>query len=312
MKKLLFPVLIFCISATISCTKETISKETPAANSLTAASEENLTSGGPHFGAYITDLSPTKKITVLNKLNVDYARAMILLKDFNGSSSVVDTYFKNGKKVILNLNYERVVNKNPNPWLTDMSKYKNLLNNVLDKYADKIEVAVIENEPTVDLFHSGPIDNYITLLGVAINACHAHGVKVADGAIHVENILKVMDGGALPDNAVEVKKLIAAYAIMDLDYVNIHTHGDGNSYPTNDLVKAADYVRNKTGHPVMSNEFSMHSNSTSLVKDMVAGMKQGDYKYAIIFSGKSASGAVPIQNGTDLLSNGVEYRDDIK
>jgi len=312
MKKLLFPVLILCISVTISCTKETITKETPAANSLTAASEENLISGGPHFGALIADMTASKKITVLNKLGVDYARSMIILKDFNGSSSLVDNYVKNGKKVILNLNYQRVVNKNPNPWLTDMAKYRNLLNDVLDKYADKIEVAVIENEPTVDLFHSGPIENYITMLGVAINACHAHGVKVADGAIHVENILDVMGGGGLSTNALEVKKLITAYATLDLDYVNIHTHGDGSSYPTNDLVKAADYVRNKTGHPVMSNEFSMHSYSASLVKDMVAGMKQGDYKYAIIFSGKSTSGAVPIQNGTDLLSNGQEYRDDIK
>jgi hypothetical protein len=45
---------------------------------------------------------------------------------------------------------------------------------------------------------------------------------------------------------------------------------------------------------------------------MVDGFKAGKYKYAIIRSGDSEGGAVPLHSGTDLLANGIAFRDEIK
>src|SRR3954468_8975689 len=129
--------------------------------------------------------------------------------------------------------------------------------------------------------------------------------------IHVPYVLQVMKGGSLSGKALDVKKLIDAYTTLNLDYVNIHTAGDGDSYPAGTLEKVADYLRATTGKQVMSNQFSVHSSSTSLIKSMVDGFKAGGYVYAIVRSG-DGSGAVPLHSGTELLPNDIAYRDYIK
>jgi hypothetical protein len=315
MKKLFFPLAILgCISAMVSCKKEVVSNEMAASISSQNISNEAVAAEGTHFGSLISDGSVDNKITVSDKFGVTYVRSAVTVKDFQGKDPGVDKYLNSGFKVVLNLNWDHVAdgrgNRTPVPFPTDMVKYRKLLGAVLDKY--KPEVAVIENEPTTDDFHSGPIENYIAELAVAIDVCHSKGVKVADGAIHVGNVQKVMAGTRLDGNALEVKKLIAAYATLNLDFVNVHTQGTGDSYPDGQLQKVADYLRAQTGKPVMSNEFTVKSNSTNLIKQMVDGFKAGGYKYAIVRSGDSAGGAVPLHSGTNLLANGIAYRDEIK
>jgi hypothetical protein len=313
MKKLFFPALIlFCISATISCKKEVA--PTDEAGSISSQNISNdIISDSTHFGALVDAGTTDARITICKKFGVNCVRAQIILKDFNGKNAAVDKYQSSGFKVLLNLNWDHVSSggtRKSVPFPKDMATYRNKLAAVLDKY--KPEVAVIENEPTTDVFHSGPIEDYITELKNAIEVCHLKGVKVADGAIHIPYIISVMNGKATSGNALEVKKLIDAYTTLDLDYVNVHTAGTGDSYPTESLTKAADYLRAKTGKPVMSNEFSVKSYSTSLIKELVDGFKAGKYKYALVRSGNSESGAVPLHSGTNLLSNGIAYRDEIK
>ena len=188
-----------------------------------------------------------------------------------------------------------------------MNEYKNALQKVLDKYASKIEVAVIENEPTTDQFHSGPIEDYITELKNAVSVCKQYGVKVTDGAIHIENVLLVKNGKINANkNTPEVAKLINAYKDIDLDYVNVHTQGIGSNYPLSDFTDCADYLRNQTGHPVMSNEWHVESNSSSLMSDMVKGWKAGDYKYSICASKK-----YPLYKNGSLTTIGKNYKNDI-
>jgi hypothetical protein len=317
MKKLFFPSLILiCISATTSCKKELVPNDEAAnINSQNISKADTATvNDSTYFGALISAGTIDNRMVVANKFGVKYVRAAITVKDFRGKDPGVDKYLNNGFKVILNLNWDNVSNgingRIPVPFPTDIVTYKKLLGAVLDKY--KPEVAVIENEPTTAVFHSGPIEDYIAELSAAIDVCHSKGVKVADGAIHVPVVLQVMNSSRLRGKALEVKKLIDAYTTLNLDYVNLHTAGDGDSYPVSSLQKVADYIRAQTGKPVMSNEFSVHSSSTSLVKDMVDGFKAGKYKYAIIRSGDSEGGAVPLHSGTDLLANGIAFRDEIK
>ncbi|HEY6975522.1 MAG TPA: hypothetical protein VH396_04495 [Chitinophagaceae bacterium] len=312
MKKLFFPLLtLVCMGTIISCKKELVQNEVPGASSETVSSDDKSTAASnTHFGALVDARSSDDRITVIKKLGAEYARVAVFLKEFKGKSGMMDKCAKNGIKVLLNLNYAQVRNKKPNPFPKDMVTYKKLLQSVLSKY--KPEVAVIENEPTTGIFHSGPIEDYITMLAVAVDVCHANGVKVADGAIHVGYVQDIMNGGRLSGKTLDVQKLITAYKTLDLDYVNIHTAGDGNSYPSGVLEKVADYVRGATGKPVMSNEFSVHSSSTSLIKSMINGFKAGNYVYAIVRSGNSSSGAEPLHKGTNLLPNGVAFRDDIQ
>jgi hypothetical protein len=314
MKKLPLMLIIGCISATISCRKDVAGTDNlnNAVSIQSSTVSDAVVPTGIQFGAWIGgNLSLPNKAKLCTMLGVNYVRTTIILTKFHGSDAAVEQYLNNGKKVILNLNYQAVRN-NPNPFPKDMNKYRNLLEAALQKYAKRVEVVVIENEPTTDQFHKGPMSDYIAMLKVAVQSCRKYGVKVADGGIHPENIKLVMHSSRLSGNAAEVKQLITAYKGLDLDYVNIHAHGDGSSYPGGQLKDVADYIRRQTGHAVMNNEFSLHSTSTSLVRDMVAGFKQGGYKYAIVFSGESDSGAVPLNSGLQLRPNGVAYKDAIK
>jgi len=326
MKKLLFSSLVLMgISAMVSCKKEIESpiRETAipmeeAAASISSQNISNADTGtiasNSRFGVLVSAGKTDDRIIVANKFGVSYVRSAITVKDFKGKDPAMEKYLSSGFKVVLNLNWGMVSSggggRTPVPFPTDLATYKQKLGAVLDKY--KPEVAVIENEPTTGAFHSGPIENYIAELAAAVEVCHAKGVKVADGAIHVGYVQQVMKGGNLKGKALDVKKLIDAYTTLNLDYVNVHTAGSGTSYPAGSLKQVADYLRAKTGKPVMCNEFSVHSSSPSLIKSMVDGFKAGGYEYVIVRSGDSAGGAVPLHSGTNLLPNGIEYRDDAK
>jgi len=201
MKRLFILLIVACVIATISCTKEVSTKEmstnvlTNAAQSMQAMSQDNATAGGPAWGIWPHDNTTNECMNEANAVGVKYLRTTIHVKRFNGKESKLDQYISKGYKVLVNLNWD---GGGDVPFPKDMNAYKNALSNVLDKYASKIEVAVIENEPTTDKFYNGPIEDYITELKNAVDVCKQHGVKVADGGIHVANVLLVKAGKPMP------------------------------------------------------------------------------------------------------------------
>jgi hypothetical protein len=308
MKRLVLLLIVGCIGAAISCTKEVSTKEvstevsTNSAQSLQATSQDNALAATPAWGVWPHSSTTDKCITEANALTVKHVRTTIILKQFGGRDSKLETYVNKGYKAIVNLNYGTTA------FPKDMTAYKNALKKVLEKYASKIEVAVIENEPTTDVFHSGSIDDYITELQNAASVCKQYGVKVTDGGIHIANVLYVKNGKINANkNTPEVAKLIKAYKNINLDYVNVHTAGFGTNYPLSDFTNCADYLRNQTGHPVMSNEWHVESNSSSLMSDMVKGWKAGDYKYSICNSGK-----YPLYQSGSLTTTGKNYKNNIQ
>jgi hypothetical protein len=196
-----------------------------------------------------------------------------------------------------------------------MVKYRALLEKVLDKYHP--EIAVIENEPCTDKFHSGPIENYITELRTAVDVCNKRGIKVADGGLHVDYVELVMSGlvNKTP-NAQETKKLIAAYKTMNLTYVNTHVASPFNSnpnvYPAGTLENDADYLRTQTGKPVICNEYNQGNTSTTLMTGTVGGFKNGHFKYVIARSGSGSDNGASLNSGTSLTTLGRAYRDAIQ
>lgn len=314
--KKISPFIILCfICAFASCKKEAVYTST----ALSAQESSNAVVSGTNFGALISgNTNIDDEIKICKQLGVSYVRYAIVLKDFTGVDKGYEKWVNAGYKVLLNLNYDNVSNtsgkKTPVPFPTDMTAYKKLLVSVLDKYQP--EIAVIENEPTTDQFHSGPIENYITMLKTAVDVCNQRGIKVADGAIHVGYLTQVMNGWATEGNAMETKKLIQAYKTINLTYVNTHAKGpfDGNKnvYPDGTLEEYADYIRAQTGKPVICNEYNQHNSSTTLMTGSVGGFKNGDYKYVIARSGSGTQDGASLNSGTSLTALGIAYRDAIK
>jgi len=350
MKNLSLLLVSACVSATMSCKKEITANE----KIVNTTEESNVSSGlnelsdsGTKFGALVksTNLSPDEKAKVCNALGVKYARNSVILKDFNGKDAAVEKYLANGFKVLLNLNYGHVQTRKgrrPVAYPTDMVEYRNLVEKVLNKYTPHI--ALIENEETNSLFHTGKIEDYITELKTAVDICKSRGIMVADGGLNTvmvcilvyrdfvargmqktadefgrlalnTNNLKTAKGfGSADENAklLTTEKLINAIKTIDLDYVNIHFHApwldyDPNSFPPEILKQIADYLRSATGKEVICGEFSEHNKSPDLITSMVNEIKAGGYAYGIVFSGNSVSSAEPLNEGTRLLENGVAF-----
>src|SRR5690349_7029864 len=207
-KKFLFSSIVILSLSTTSCKKEAVLKNSgnETANTFTADAGKTAIVP-PNFGAWISGYAIDDKMNACSMINVTYVRDAIELKSFTGKSSTLDGYIKNGYKLLLNFVYQNASGGKAVPFPTDMTEYRKLLNNALDKYTP--EVAVIENEPTTDKFHSGPIENYITELKAAVAVCKQRGVKVADGALNLQWVQTVMNGYSSPDpNYTETKKLI--------------------------------------------------------------------------------------------------------
>jgi len=313
-------LLLASISTLNGCKKEveqTDSTTNAAAMSSNISVDDAQASSGTQFGAGVQG-STNERTTLYNKFGVKYVRAIVELKNFKGNMSEEKSLAQKGYKVVLTINWANPSgsgdHRKPVPFPTDMNLYRNQLTKLFNTF--KPEVAVIENEPTTGIFHSGPIEHYITELKTAVSVCNQFNVKVADGCTHVPYILSVMNGGGSKGKVGDVKKLITAYKSMALDYVNVHTYGPtGKSpdiYEPGRLKKVADYLRKQTGKQVMSNEFTVHNYSSALVKNMVTQFKQADFKIAIVRSASSNSGAVPLNRGTNLLPNGVAYSSAIK
>lgn len=310
-------IAIFIIAACTSCKKEVETVSEPQQQELSALSADDARTSSTNFGALISgNTNIDDEIKVLQKLGVNYVRYAIILKNFHGEDKGYEKWVNAGFKVLLNLNYDQVSGSGRKvavPFPTDMKKYRSMLEKVLDKYHP--EVAVIENEPCTDAFHSGPIENYITELKTAVDVCKQRGIKVADGGIHVGYVDMVMQGIMKNDNIVETSKLINAYKTIDLDYVNTHAKAPfdkfsrENVYPSGKLEGYADYLRQQTGKPVMCNEYNQHNSSTTLMTGSVGGFKNGKYIYVIARSGSGSQDGASLNKGTNLTDLGVAFRD---
>ena len=122
------------------------------------------------------------------------------------------------------------------------------------------------------------------------------------------------------------RKVIAAYKTLDLDYVNFHWYepikarGKAGINREDTVVDTqifdfvANYLKTATGKPVMTNEFGVFNNSTSIVKGLLQAAREAGLSYAIFYSSDGGEGkAVGLQNGQgQLKDNGNAFKDFIK
>jgi hypothetical protein len=321
LKTMLFPFMIVLFLTTMAGCKKEVVLTTISSDNLSAAS--NLSAANTrgasltNYGAWISGYTIDQKMNGCDQLQVPYIRDAIILKGFNGKSNSTDHYMSKGYKILLNLIYENLPDKKATPFPTDMKEYRKLLNNVLDKYQP--EVAVIENEPTTDVFHTGSMDDYITELKTAVDVCKQRGIKVADGGLNLQWVEQVMKGSKSNNhNYLETKQLLEAYKTIDLDYVNIHTHapfsehGNPNVFEEGTLKSVANYIRTEIGKEVMCNEYNQRNNSKKLMSSAVNAFAEAGIKYFIAHSNDNDGKAKPLFNGSRLTFLGDAYKNAIK
>jgi hypothetical protein len=148
---------------------------------------------------------------------------------------------------------------------------------------------------------------YIEELKVFARVCNEFGVKCADGAIHVDNVAIVMNGGKGNKNTPQVKELLDAYKTLPLTYVNLHFRVFTGGYPAGKLKTVADWTRNYTGHPVMSNEWHTPAGDVNILNDIISQLKEAEYVYALKWSGGDYDSR--LSQGSNLTDYGIDYRD---
>lgn len=270
------------------------------------------------FGAKVQDGTSDEQIEVLNKLGVNAARPV---------SIEVSTYipgqkpkrlvefYNAGVKSVINLNWLVGDAKKPYGFCKDLTLYRKKIQEVLKDNAPMIEWAIIENEPSNDGYYGATVDmnDYLNLLKVAIEECHKAGIKVADGCLHIEAITGIMSGVKTTNKTIiDQKILLAGYAYLDLDAVNVHKVIKGDERPAAEIKAACDYITAVTGLPVISNEWHGEKMTTAALESAVQGWKDAKVILSIIWSGGGSSPADAINSGTSLTPLGVTYGKAIK
>jgi hypothetical protein len=118
------------------------------------------------------------------------------------------------------------------------------------------------------------------------------------------------------------RKIIAAYKDLDLDYVNFHWYEpvaargkdvdkSNISFDPSIFEYVANYLHEKTGKPVMTNEFGVLDPSPDLVRGLLKAARDANLGYAIFYSADGGEGkAIALQNaGGDLRDNGNAFKD---
>ncbi len=205
----------------------------------------------------------------------------------------------------------------PQPFPTDLALYADELNINLDEFSP--DLVVIENEESNDLHHTGTPQQYIDELSTAIGICHGRGLKVTNGGltsydliylyaqnlvdtgkIHEYNNLKATYGIDISTPAAQAKldfvtPLVAAYKILDLDYVNFHwyeipkavTRFSRFSGYTNLIRRVCNYLAMATEKPLVTNEIGVFENGSTYFCNLLNDIGSLAMDYVIFNPGDS-------------------------
>lgn len=340
MKKITLFAVAFIAITTTSCRKElvtndlqssqTSSAENAAGNTLTTSVNKlPLSKTSTNYGAWII-ASLTETDTYGFVTNVAGDLGLSCIRDITpvpGSKKVKNMLSE--YNVLLNFSS---VNPKPMKFRTDLTAYKNDLETTLSALNGMPVVAVIENEESNKGYYSGSPYDYINQLKTAITVMHNHGIKVANGGITSTGLkyLVYQDymSRGMTAQANDYKKrmkiavnnpdtqersnfisvLIAAYANMNLDYVNFHwrsqTPGDAQG-----LGETIDYLKKATGKTVLSNEIGQYDKDPATLTASVQMCTNYNFPYIIWYSGQEDDRSYPLQYANKVLTKtGTAYQ----
>ena len=341
MKKF-FSLTMACIAMFLcSCSKNDLNNpvvnSTDAANTLSAAEAaplKLLRSNTVNYGALIgfptAQGSLSFQLNVADQVGVSCLRARTLVPA-TGPTSILNSKYK----ILLNFNsdYEGT----PLPFVTDMTKYKTDLNNILATYTILPVVAVIENEESNKYYYSGTAEEYIRQLNTAIPIMHARGIKVANGGITNIglNYLVYQDllaqgktdsaarfklltrltpkSAGTQERGAFVNTLLTNYARMNLDYINFHWKG--TSPDTESLNQVINYLRKVTRKPIINNELGQFDTDPNTLLSHIQLCTNQNLPYIVWYSPDESDEkkGMPLQHSDQsLTSSGFGYQGYLK
>ena len=272
------------------------------------------TTGITHFGALIVPPNPGArdvinfKEQVAKELNIQYLRDGISL-DMPKAHTLLESNFN----VVMNINFTGSHMGKRAPFPTDTVAYKRKLSDMIASFPKKPVLIVIENEANNQGFYAGPAKDYINLLRAAIGVVHSYNIPVTDAGTtaaaikyllyqhYIQNGMqqqaeafkrrqKVNSSPNIVASAVFADSVLTALRTLPVDYVNMHWYQ--NTTDPQDLEAAVNYLKQRTGKVVISNEMGQSDKpDPNVVAAMLKKCKQLQLPYVLWYSGNSTTGA---------------------
>ncbi len=147
--------------------------------------------------------------------------------------------------------------------------------------------------------YSCDIQDYIKWLKEAVIIAHNHGVLVTDGCTHIELLEDVKNNTVNQPNEVDVRSIIdSIQAGINVDYVNVHTKFQNNTYTVDELKEVTDWLVGRSGgHVVMSNEWHMEDCDDTFVPVIIAEWRKCALAYCLIWDTGDVGGSITDGNG---------------
>lgn len=251
-------------------------------------------------------------------LGVVYFRpaSAIFLDSWDGSCAGCDIALNYGLKLVLTVRNNRGQDgATTSP--EDLSVYREKIRDVLEKYPPAL--LVVENEENSTLFYVGTPEEYGQQLKNACEVAHEKGILCTNGGL-VSTLVALLvyyhylDAGEVekaedfadraftpeqrdrldsPEAMEQVSKgrsLLDAYQSAGVDYVNFHWY----IADTKALVEAVDFLRNETGHAVITNEVGQWNDDPSQTTAVLSKLRDLSIPIAVWFGidGPKARGLV--------------------
>jgi len=335
---------LYCLASMFAITCNT-PKAVPAdnGNSSTGNNKKHTgtippgTTGVTHFGAMIVPPNPGTsdvvnfKEKVAHQLNIQYLRDGINL-DMPKAHTLLESNFK----IVLNINSTAPSMGKHAPFPTDTVAYKRKLSELIASFPKKPVLIVIENEANNQGYYAGPAKDYINLLRVAIGVVHSYNIPVTDAGTtgaaikyllyqhYIQNgkqqqaealkrRQKVNSSPNIIASAVFADSVLTALRTLPVDYVNMHWYQ--HTADTQDLEAAVNYLKQRTGKVVISNEMGQSDQpDPNVVTAMLNKCKQLQLPYVLWYSGNSNTGAraKALQTSTGALdANGQAFKNSL-
>lgn len=166
--------------ATVSTIKNTILTRLTGSSNY-CPSYGNVT-GATAFGIHIAggSYSRADRNMMVDTFGCVWVRDSIAMYNWPHNTNQYDTYISGGKSLILNLTWGGI---DPVPFNTDMVAYSATMSSILNTINLPYIIAV-ENEEINSNFHTGSIDQYVTMVQTVSPLIRAKNVKVTNGGVY--------------------------------------------------------------------------------------------------------------------------------
>lgn len=292
------------------------------------------------------------KLSTIQALKAQRIRLLTVVDSWTGSGTALDFFTNSGTPFSLNLRNHIDPQGGSVAFPTDLEAYTINISSILDKYKPQLVVVeneednpayfnssiydyIAELQTAVLVAHNRGLK--ITnggITGALKLVLYRHykdtgqtekAEALKQNAINSRYWTALENGTsvAMEDRIAKIKTLLTAYATIDIDYVNIHlyepfkyqgsdTRDETFEVATSTIQELADFVRQATGKPVVSNETGTYNHSPELVKSVMQKCIDADLKLVDWYSGDgTALGdglavALNEQDGT-LRAGGIAF-----